>query len=278
MLVDATACGQADSSLSSSRSWPSASPDPEGSTVATAREPPGACGTRPGPPQACTARAATEAAARSPSNPGPDDRRSRGRPARTCRCSRPRYGRPRRGPAGSAGPPRCRDRADRGRGCHDLLSRDAQPPVTAIAGMRCGDSARTDSRPATRRRVRGTRTAQLTHHHEVGPATTESGAATLLSLDDNMQAAQKARPADSGGRVMPGHVEVQVPSPTRVGLSAPPGTRQVRLWPQGNRLGQVGDLAVPPRSGTAQADHTMHALFSHHAPSSASGSWNSGRR
>jgi hypothetical protein len=59
-----------------------------------------------------------------------------------------------------------------GRGSRDLLSRDAQPPVTAIVGMRCGDSARTDRRPATRRRVRGTRTAQLTHHHEVGPATT----------------------------------------------------------------------------------------------------------
>ena len=32
---------------------------------------------------------------------------------RTCRCSRPRHGRPRCGPAGSAGPPRCRGRADR---------------------------------------------------------------------------------------------------------------------------------------------------------------------
>jgi hypothetical protein len=59
-----------------------------------------------------------------------------------------------------------------GRGSHDLPSRDAQPPVTAIARMRCGDSARSDRRPATRCRVRGARTAQLTHHHEVGPATT----------------------------------------------------------------------------------------------------------
>ena len=33
-----------------------------------------------------------------------------------------------------------------GRGCHDLLSRDAQPPVTAIAGMRYGDSG-TDGQP-----------------------------------------------------------------------------------------------------------------------------------
>ena len=46
-----------------------------------------------------------------------------------------------------------------GQGCHDPLSRDAQPPVTAIAGMRSGDSARTDSRSATPRRVRGVRTA-----------------------------------------------------------------------------------------------------------------------
>ena len=104
-----------------------------------------------------------------------------------------------------------------GRGCRDLFSRDAQPPVTAIAGMRCGDSARTDSRPATRRRVRGTRTAQLTHHHEVGPATTVSGAMALLSPDDNMQAVQKACPADSGGRVMPGYVEVQVSSEMSAG-------------------------------------------------------------
>jgi hypothetical protein len=38
-----------------------------------------------------------------------------------------------------------------GRGCHDPLSRDVQPPVTAIAGMRCEDSRRTDSRSAARR-------------------------------------------------------------------------------------------------------------------------------
>ena len=59
-----------------------------------------------------------------------------------------------------------------GQGCRDPLSRDAQPPVTAIAGTRCGDSRRADSRSATRRRVRGVRTAHLTHHQEVGPATT----------------------------------------------------------------------------------------------------------
>ena len=59
-----------------------------------------------------------------------------------------------------------------GQGCRDPLSRDAQPPVAAIAGTRCGDSGRTDSRSATRRRVRGTRTAHLTHRQEVAPATT----------------------------------------------------------------------------------------------------------
>jgi hypothetical protein len=119
-----------------------------------------------------------------------------------------------------------------GRGCRHLLSRDAQPPVTAIAGMRRGDSARTGSRPATRRRVRSARTAQLTHHHEVGPATTVSGAVALLSLDDNMQAVQKTCPVDSGGRLMPGHVEVQVSfRPPAMGLSAPPGTRRARRWP-----------------------------------------------
>jgi hypothetical protein len=59
-----------------------------------------------------------------------------------------------------------------GRGCHDRFRHDAQPPVTAIAGMRCGDSARTDRRPGTRRRVRGARAAQLAHHQEVGRAAT----------------------------------------------------------------------------------------------------------
>ena len=145
------------------RSRPSPSRDPEASTLASARESPGACETQPGPPQACTAREATEAAVRSRSKPGPDDRRSWGRSAHTCRCSRPRHGRPRRGPAGSAGTPRCRDRADRQAGCHDPLRHDAQPPVTAIAGTRCGDSGRTDSRSATRRIVRGARTAHSTH-------------------------------------------------------------------------------------------------------------------
>jgi hypothetical protein len=59
-----------------------------------------------------------------------------------------------------------------GQGRHDPLSRDARPPVTAIAGTRSGDSGRTDSRSATRRRVRGVRTAHLIHHQEVGPTTT----------------------------------------------------------------------------------------------------------
>jgi hypothetical protein len=43
-----------------------------------------------------------------------------------------------------------------GRGCHNLLRHDAQPRVT---GTRYGDSGRMGSRSATRRRVRGTRTA-----------------------------------------------------------------------------------------------------------------------
>ena len=77
------------------------------------RESRGACNTRPGPPVACVAREATEAAARPRSNPGPDHRRSRGRRAHTRRCRRPGSGRPRHSPTGTAGPPRCRDPADR---------------------------------------------------------------------------------------------------------------------------------------------------------------------
>ena len=46
-----------------------------------------------------------------------------------------------------------------GRGCHNLFRHDAQPRVTAITGTRYGDSGRMGSRSATRRRVRGTRTA-----------------------------------------------------------------------------------------------------------------------
>jgi hypothetical protein len=125
-------------SLSSSRSWPSPSQVPEASTLASASESPGACETQPGPPQACTAREATGAAARSPSNLGPDDRRSWGRSAHTCRCSRPRHGRPRCGPAGSAGPPRCRDRADRRPG----LPRPPQPRCAATGHGDRGDAVR----------------------------------------------------------------------------------------------------------------------------------------
>ena len=110
------------------QSWPWPSQDPEASTLASARVFPGACETQPGPPQAGAAREATEAAARSRSSPGPDDRRSWGRPPRTCRCSRPRYGRPRCGPAGSAGPPRCRDRAGQRAGG----PRPRQPRCAAI--------------------------------------------------------------------------------------------------------------------------------------------------
>jgi hypothetical protein len=125
-------------SLSSSRSWPSPSQDPEASTLVSARESLGACETGPGLPRACTAREATEAAARSRSNPGPDDRRSWGRPAHTCRCSRPRRGRPRCGPAGSAGPPRCRGRADRRVG----VSRRPQARRAATGHGDRGDAVR----------------------------------------------------------------------------------------------------------------------------------------
>ena len=101
--------------------------DREASTLASARGSPGACETQPGPPQACTAREATEASARVPSNLGSADHRSWGRLAHTCRCSRLRHGRPRCGPAGSAGPPRCRDRADR----RAEMSRPPQPRCAA---------------------------------------------------------------------------------------------------------------------------------------------------
>ena len=120
------------------RSRPSPSRDPEASTLASARESPGACETQPGPPQACTAREATEAAVRSRSKPGPDDRRSWGRSAHTCRNSRPRHGRPRCGPAGSAGTPRCRDRADR----QAEVSRPSQARCAATGHGDRGDAVR----------------------------------------------------------------------------------------------------------------------------------------
>ena len=79
-----------------------------------AREPArDACHTLPGPPSACAAREAAEAAARSRSNPGTDDHRSRGRSTRTVPCSRPPSGHPRRAPAGAAGSPSCHGRAGR---------------------------------------------------------------------------------------------------------------------------------------------------------------------
>jgi hypothetical protein len=46
-----------------------------------------------------------------------------------------------------------------GRGCHNLLTHDAQPRVTAITGTRYGESGRMGSQSATRRRVRGAGTA-----------------------------------------------------------------------------------------------------------------------
>ena len=87
--------------------------DREASAMASsARESPGACGTRTGPTPACAAREATEAAVRSRRSPSPGYRRSWGRSPRTRRCSRPRPGRPPFGQAVSARQPRYRDRAD----------------------------------------------------------------------------------------------------------------------------------------------------------------------
>ena len=150
---------------------PPASQDPEASTLASARGSPGACETQPGPPQACTAREATEAAARSPSNPGPDDRRSWGRSlihAGVAALDAAVHDADRLAPQDR---PAAVTGLTGGRRCHDLLSHDAQPPVTAIRG-RGAETAAGRKRPAIRRRVRGARTAHLTHHQEVGPATT----------------------------------------------------------------------------------------------------------
>ena len=105
--------------------------DPEAFTVMSARESPGVCETQPGPTQACAVRGAAEAAARSRSDSGPDDRRSWGRSAHTRRCSRPRHGRPRCGPAVSARWPCCRGRADRRAGV-------PQPPQARCAATSQG--------------------------------------------------------------------------------------------------------------------------------------------
>ena len=121
--------------------------------------------TRPGQPLAGAAREAIEAATRSRSNPGPDDRRSPGRRSHTRRCSRLRNGRARCGPAGGAGPPRCRGRPACGRGGHNLFRHDAQPWVTAITRERCRDGGRT----GIRHDVRIAGTAHLTHRQEVVP-------------------------------------------------------------------------------------------------------------
>ena len=111
---------------------------PEASTLAAARGSPGACGTQPVPPQAGAAREATEAVARPASNSGHDDRRSWGRSAHTCRCSRPRLGRRRCGPAGGAGRPRCRGRAGRRAG----VSQPGQARCGATGHGSHGDAVR----------------------------------------------------------------------------------------------------------------------------------------
>jgi hypothetical protein len=78
-----------------------------------------------------------------------------------------------------------------GRRWHDPLSRDAQPPVTAIAGTWSGDSGRADSRSAARRSVRGARIAHLTHRQDVGPATTGVWSSDAVITKRYTQAAQK---------------------------------------------------------------------------------------
>ena len=221
------------------------SPDPEASTLASARESPGACETQQGLPQAGAAREATEAAARSPSNPGMDDRRSRGRSAHTRRCSRPRYGRSRCGPAGGAGPHRCRDRADRRAGV-------SRPPQARYAGTGHGDRGDAVRRqPPDGQPVRypsqGQRRQDCSRDSPPGSRSCHyrgSGAATLLSPHDTRRPRKRhVKP----GRIMPDHMEVQVSSPEpAVGVSVPPGTRQARLLPQGNRLARGCDQRATP--------------------------------
>jgi len=78
-----------------------------------------------------------------------------------------------------------------GWGCHDVLRHDAQPPVTAIGGTRCGDADRAASWSATHRRVRGARTAHSTHRQDVGPATTGVWSSGAVITRRYTQAAQK---------------------------------------------------------------------------------------
>ena len=73
-----------------------------------------------------------------------------------------------------------------GRGCHDPLRHDAQPPVTA------------DSRSGTRRRVRDARTAQLAHHQDVGHATTGVGSSRCSAPAVYRPVITGAAPQDSG--------------------------------------------------------------------------------
>jgi hypothetical protein len=93
-----------------------------------------------------------------------------------------------------------------GRGCRNLLRHDVQPPVTALTGTWYGDSGRTDSRSATRRRVRGARTAHLTHPsgsrscHYRGLEQRRCYHQTVL--------AGRAKRHIQLGRTMPDHVEV----------------------------------------------------------------------
>jgi hypothetical protein len=73
-----------------------------------------------------------------------------------------------------------------GRGCHNLLRHNVQPPITALTGTRYGDS-----RFATRRIVKGARIAHSTHHREVDPATTGVWSSDAITTRRYTQAAQK---------------------------------------------------------------------------------------
>jgi hypothetical protein len=114
-----------------------------------------------------------------------------------------------------------------GRGCHNLFRHDAQPRVTAITGMRDGDTGRMGSWSATRRRVRGARTAHSIHRREVGPATTGVWSSDAVIIRRYTQACERR---GQPSRMMPDHVEVRVASPEpAAGVFTPAGTCPVRL-------------------------------------------------
>ena len=152
-----------------------------------------ACDTQRGPPPACAALEATESAAGPRSNPGTDDRRNRGRLARTGPCSRLRNGRPRCGSAGAARTPSCRGRADRQAGaCCRRWG------LGAATGR--GDHAgavrrrRPGGKPVRyRSRCQGRQDCSL----KSPPALPRSGAGSQLPPDGNTRALSRTYPAES---------------------------------------------------------------------------------